>query len=103
MKSRLDLQQELVRILGSNQVYFQPPEDLKMKYPCFVYERSNANIQYAGDIKYVKNMRYELMYISKDPDTNDLIKEVLESFLYCSYTRHFVYDNLNHEVFDLYY
>ena len=103
MKSRLDLQEELINILGSNHVYFQPPEDCKIKYPCFIYERNNTDLKYADDSKYHKTMRYELMYISKDPDTNALIEKVLDSFLYCSHTRHFVSDNLNHEVFDLYY
>ena len=103
MKSRLDLQNDLVDILGSNHVYFQPPEDCKIKYPCFIYERNNVNVKHADDVKYIKAMQYELMYISKDPDTNDLIAKVLDSFKYCSHIRHFVSDNLNHEVFDLYY
>ena len=103
MKSRLDLQNDLVDILGSNHVYFQPPEDCKIKYPCFIYERNNVNVKHADDVKYIKAMQYELMYISKDPDTNAFIEKVLDSFKYCSHTRHFVSDNLNHEVFDLYY
>lgn len=103
MHDRLDLQDKLVELLGSDHVYFQPPESIRMKYPCFVYERSSGYSQPADDIKYQYYFRYELMYITKEPDTNDFIKEVLESFRYCTYTRHFVSDNLNHEVFDLYY
>lgn len=103
MKDRLDLHKELVRLLGSNHVYFQPPEDCKINYPCIIYERENIDANHADDVKYLKTIRYEVMYISKDPDSNDLIKKILDSFKYCSYTRHFVSDNLNHEVFDLYY
>ena len=103
MNKRLDLQAKLVELLGSNHVYFQPPESIQMKYPCFVYERSYMDTNNADDTIYINHMRYELMYISKDPDTNDFIKKVLDNFNYCAYTRHFVSDTLNHEVFDLYY
>lgn len=103
MNSRLDLHAKLVELLGSNHVYFQPPESIQMKYPCFVYERSYMDTDNADDTNYIDHMRYELMYISKDPDTNDFIKQVLDTFLHCAYTRHFVSDTLNHEVFDLYY
>ena len=41
MASRLNLQDKLEEVLGSKQVYFQPPESLKLKYPCIVYSRSN--------------------------------------------------------------
>lgn len=103
MNSRLDLHAKLVELLGSNHVYFQPPESIQMKYPCFVYERSYMDTDNADDTNYINHMRYELMYISKDPDTNDFISLVLDTFKYCSYTRHFVSDSLNHEVFDLYF
>lgn len=103
MNDRLDLHAKLVDLLGSKQVYFQPPESVKIKYPCIIYERENIDAKHADDVKYLKTIRYEVMYISKDPDSNDLIKKILDSFKYCSYTRHFVSDNLNHEVFDLYY
>ena len=103
MKDRLDLQDKLVELLESDHVYFQPPENIRMKYPCFVYERSSGYTDNADDIRYHKRFRYELMYITKEPDTNEFIKEILDSFMYCTYTRHFVSDNLNHEVFDLYY
>ena len=103
MDSRLSLHEKLVSLLGSDHVYFQPPESIRMKYPCFVYERSSMDTDLADDTKYLNKMRYELMYISKEPDTNSFIKTVIETFRYCSYNRHFVSDGLNHEVFDLYY
>lgn len=103
MRSRLDFHKELVKVLGSNQVYFQPPENVRIKYPCIIYERDNVDVNPADDIKYLKNVRYEVMYISKDPDTNDKIAEILDSFRFAVYVRHFVSDNINHEVFTIYY
>lgn len=103
MKSRLDLQTELETILGSNHVYFQPPESIRMKYPCIVYERDGLDVKAADDIKYDMTMRYEVIYIAKDPDCNDFIQKMLESFKYIRYDRHFISDNMNHETFVLYY
>ena len=37
MASRLDLQTFLEELLESKNVYFQPPESVKMKYPAIVY------------------------------------------------------------------
>ena len=37
MASRLDLQTFLEELLKSKNVYFQPPESVKMKYPAIVY------------------------------------------------------------------
>ena len=37
MRNRLDLQKIFEDILGSKNVYFQPPESLKMKYPAIRY------------------------------------------------------------------
>ena len=37
MSKRVDLGNKLKEILGSNNVYFQPPDNLKMVYPCIRY------------------------------------------------------------------
>lgn len=103
MRSRLDLHDKLVSILGSNHVYFQPPEDIRLKYPCIIYERVSMDIRPADDMKYSNLMRYDIKYITKEPDTNDFIVNFINAFNYCSYDRHYVYDNLNHEVFTLFY
>ena len=103
MKDRLDLHNELVELLGSNHVYFQPPESIRMVYPCIVYERSGVDSEHADDSRYVNMMRYDIQFITKEPDTNDFIIKMLNAFKYCSYNRHYVYDNLNHEAFTVYY
>lgn len=100
-KSREDLHQLLVDILGSNNVYFQPPESFKLKYPCIVYERSDIRTYKADGIKYTVQKRYTVTYISEDPDSE--IPDVLIQLPYCSFDRHFKSGNMNHDVFDLYY
>jgi len=101
--NRLDLHAKLIDILGSNNVYFQPPEGIRIKYPCIIYERSSIDVNHADDISYARMVQYEIMFITKEPDTNDFIMKMLDAFKYCSYSRHFVSDNLNHEIFILYY
>lgn len=101
MDRRLSLQEILVNILGSNNVYFQPPETIKLQYPCIVYERSNIDNQYADNRAYMSMVRYSLTLITRSPES-DLVKEILE-LPYCSYDRYYAADTLNHDVFTLYY
>lgn len=101
--SRLELQDKLEEILGSNHVYFQPPESIRLSYPCIIYERSGIDNPSADNRHYYYRFQYDVMYISKNPDTNDFIMKMLDEFEYCRYERHFVSDNLNHETFSLYF
>lgn len=96
---RIKLQADLEDALGSKNVYFQPPENLKLSYPCIVYERSRVNTYYADDTSFENKTAYALTYISKDP--RDDVAEKLLRLRYCSHNRHFVSDNLHHDVFDI--
>lgn len=99
-KSREDLHELLVDILGSRNVYFQPPESFKLKYPCIVYERSDIRTVKADNIKYTMQKRYTVTYISEDPDSE--IPDKIVQLPYCSFDRDFKSGNMNHDVFDLY-
>lgn len=99
---RLELQSKLEEILGSKNVYFQPPGTLRMKYPCIRYTRDRGNHLFADDKTYRYEQAYQIMYIDPDPDS-DIIDKLLEHFPMISYNRHYVADNLNHDVFILYY
>ena len=100
-RSRVDLQYLLEGILGSRYVYFQPPESIKLKYPCIVYERSDIRTVKADNLKYTVQKRYTVTYISEDPDSD--VPDKLIQLPYCSFDRHFASGNMNHDVFDLYY
>ena len=54
MGSRIDLQSKLEDILGSRNVYFQPPENLKIKYPAIIYSLNNINLRFADNMPYMK-------------------------------------------------
>lgn len=98
---RLQLQALLESTLGSRNVYFQPPSNIKMKYPCIVYKLSNVKSKYADDKLYKFNKSYTITLIDPNPDTG-LIDKLLE-LPTCAFEQHYVMDNLNHDVFRLYY
>lgn len=88
-------------ILGSSNVYFQPPENVKLKYPCIIYHLSD-NFTFKADNKLYKNTnRYQITLVSRDPD--DLRYSKLIELPMSVFDRFFVADNLNHWVFSLYY
>ena len=101
MATRLDLSNKLRELLGSTNVYYQPPASKVMMYPAIKYQRADIDSKYANNTKYINKTRYELIVIDPNPD-NPVIEKLLE--LPCSsYDRHYAVDNLNHDVITLYY
>lgn len=101
METRLELHERLCDCLGTRQVYFQPPETVKMKYPSIVYSVDNDQTLKADNLKYTKFRRYSVTIIDKDPDST-LPQKIEESFRYFSFDRSFVSDNLNHFVYTIF-
>ena len=101
MSNRTDLQALFEGLLGSRNVYYQCPESLKMGYPAIRYSKSDIESRYADNTKYSKLTRYEVIVIDKKPD-NEVIQKILE-LPYSYYERHYVADNLNHDVINLYF
>jgi len=101
MDRRLSLHQILVNILGSNNVYFQPPETIKLQYPCIIYSRNDIDQKYADNKSYISRVRYSITLITRTPDSG-LVKAILE-LPYCSYDRYYAADSLSHDTFVLYY
>lgn len=96
---RLLLQQLLLRIAPN--VYFQPPENHKMKYPCIVYERDQQDAKFADGIPYSRTDRYQVTVIDPDPDSDIRIK--VASLPLSAFQRHYAKDQLNHDIYSLYY
>lgn len=99
---RLQLQTLLEALTESDyKVYFQPPNNFMLTYPCIVYTRYQAKVLYAGNAQYSFNQRWSVTVIDRDPD-GDLNKQV-RALPMCQYERHFATDNLNHDVYNLYF
>mgnify|MGYP006932843457 CR=1 FL=1 len=101
MESRLKLQSELEKLLGSQNVYYNPPASVFMQYDAIRYSRKNIRNTYANGSVYKQDDCYEVIVIYEDPDSD--LPRKLSTFPRCSFDRHYVADNLNHDVFTLYY
>lgn len=101
MGSRLEFQQELETLLGTRNVYFQPPASIKLKYPAIVYELGKMDPVKASNVVYLNRIAYDVTYIDKDPDNT--MKDKLLRFPYSEFSRFYVSDNLNHYTFTIYY
>lgn len=100
-RSRLELHEILCDILGSRNVYFQPPSTVQMKYDCIVYSLNDNDVKYADDLRYINKKRYSVIAISKNPDS--LLYEKLLELQYAELDRFYPSDNLNHWSITLYF
>jgi len=101
MSNRKLLQQKLESILGSSNVYFQPPESTKMNYPAIVYHLNQIENRHAGNIVYKQSDSYSVTMIDTNPDNTTVRK--LAGLPLCRFNNHYRADNLNHWNYTLYY
>lgn len=96
----------LVDIMGTHdqpksRVYFQPPETVKIEYPCIIYNRSRIDTRLSDDELYGHVIGYMVTVIDPDPDSeipNKILNLPMSRFI-----RGYTADNLNHDVFNVYY
>lgn len=91
---------QLLNELCSN-VYFQPPNGTLMQYPAIVYKRDFADTKFAGNKPYSFTKRYQVTIIDKNPDS--AIPDLVAALPMCVFSRSFSVDNLNHDIYDLYF
>ena len=101
MGQRLDLQEKLVDLLGSPNVYFQPPSNIQMRYPCIVYAPDFILTDWADNYVYTMDTRYLVTYIDANPDSD--VPRKIAALPKCVYDRFYVADKLNHNVFKLFF
>ena len=101
MATQLELQTRLEDILGSRNVYYQPPENIKMSYDAIVYSFKGINSTYANNAKYGNRKRYDVIFIAREPDS-EVIDKLLE-LPYCTLGTPYTADNLHHYPFTLYF
>ena len=101
MDRRMDLQILLEDILGSRNVYYEPPETLKIQYPCIIYKRDAMYTRHADNFPYRLVNGYQVTYIDKTLDSPIIDK--IKVLPLCRFDRHFASDGLNHDVFTLYF
>lgn len=98
LAQRVELQ-DLLETLCDN-VYFQPPQNVKLVYPCIIYTRDLAWVKHADNHPQFFMMRYAVTVIDRDPDSP--IRDAVAQLQLCTFNRHFAADDLNHDVYNLY-
>jgi hypothetical protein len=101
MDRRLELQTLLSGIPGVTKAYFQEPPADMMEYPCIVYGLDDRDTSFADNNPYRSAKRYQVTIIDKNPDSP--IPDVVAALPLSSFSRRFVANKLNHEVFNLYF
>lgn len=102
LDKRSELDSKFRDILGSNNVYFQPPETLKMYYPCIVYFKTSVPVIYANGKVYKYTQGYTVTYIDKDPDA-EVPYSILKTFQYARIDSFYKSEGLNHTKLTIYF
>ncbi|QGZ17221.1 tail terminator [Arthrobacter phage Giantsbane] len=96
---RLLLHEKLKTLVPN--VYFQQPPSNGMTYPCIIYKRDSETTDHANNVVYRSKKRYQVEVIDRNPDSE--IPDAVSKLPFCSFSRFFVVDNLNHDVYNLYF
>jgi len=99
MAPRLELQSLLEE--QTEHVYFQPPPNFCMQYPCIVYARNGSSSDYADNGLYRHVRQYQVTVVDRNPDTE--IADKIEALPFVNFERSFAADDLNHYVFTLFF
>lgn len=100
MGTRLQLHEELLEL--APRAYYQPPETVRMEYPCFRYALVPDSVIHADNKVYQNFTKYSVTYISRT-HAEEIIKQMRDRFVYCRFDRPYTSDNLYHYNFELYY
>ena len=101
MGQRLELQALLEELLGSENVYYQPPSNLVMQYPAIVYKKDDEDVDFANNAPYRRTVRWMVTVIDRDPDSD--IPEKVAVLPMCLFSRRYIASGLNHDVYNLYF
>ena len=100
-RPRAELQTKLEEILGSRNVYYQPPDGKQIMYPCIIYSLSRVDIMRADDQAYQKYVCYYVTVMDKKP-TSDIYDQILDEFPMSRLERTAVTDKINHWYMTIY-
>lgn len=100
-KTRIGLQLFLENLIGSRNVYFQPPPSVQLNYPCIIYNLSDIENTHADNLVYLQGKMYTITVIDKNPDSD--ISDTVSKLPMCSFDRFYASDNLNHFIYTLFY
>lgn len=85
----------------TDNVYFQPAENVKLVYPCIIYNRDYLETKFADNEPFSLTKRYMVTVIDRDPDSDipDRVAELPMS----TFNRFYAADGLNHDVYQVFF
>ena len=101
-RSELHLLLKSLYINGDPHVYYQPPKDQEIKYPCIIYKLDDMPAIHADNNPYLWGHRYQVTVIDRNPES-PLRERVVALPTARMQTSPYVKDNLHHFVFSIYY
>lgn len=100
MADRKDFHKKLEQAFGCK-CYFQPPETLKLTYPCVVYAFERFDTRRANNLNYIINERYKISFLHKDAD-NGTVKQVMRKFEKIAHVQHYITNGVYNDVYFIY-
>lgn len=97
---RLQKLHELLLTMADH-VYYQPPSDISMEYPCIRYTLDRTSTTHADNTPFVRRKRYQATVIDADPDSE--IPDKVGQIPSAEHDRTYTANNLNHHVFTFYF
>jgi hypothetical protein len=85
----------------TDNVYFQPPENVQLEFPCIIYKRDFADTEFAGNKPYRNTKRYMITVVDRDPDS--AIPDKVAALPMSIFNRFYTAGNLNHDVYNLFF
>lgn len=102
MGTRQELSIKFSEILGNMNVYFQPPEFVKLKYDCIIFKDVTPFARRANNFVYILQHKYQVTYVTSNPNST-IPDKMLTSFQMIDRVNDYVSDGLYHYVFELYF
>ena len=98
---RLDgiLRRVLQETVGEIHLYYQPPANLKMQYPCIRYDLNRIRNVHADGHVYLQHPSYTVTVMTKTPDSD--LTAAVSRLDQCRHDRSYIADNLYHDVFTM--
>lgn len=96
------LREVLKRTVGQVNIYYQPADGAQITYPCIIYEKGQGDHMYASNKTHHFTQAYQIKFITKKPD-NNVVDELINEFQMIHFERHYVMQNIHHDVLILYY
>ena len=108
-QTKIEEQRELLdskfrEIPGIKGVYFQPPSNEKLKYPCVIYTLKDIMSMYSDDSRYLSIPVYDVTMIDYNPES-EIQRYMLDlnDGCYVRFDRFYTSDNLNHWVYQIHF